>query len=204
MYNYLERATTYDKLVSQCRNTDLLIMNLNNALKGTPMSRSTPHASSSTAGFVDPNAMEVDATWMDKHFVNVPDYKTGQAIWNKALKGRCKGCGSKQHIDSKIHAAQECKHCGKLGHWNTVCLQRLTGQAPRRSVAATVIAPPIPVASTSSIVDVTDAPATATVSATTTPAVPPRPADNDKKLDLLVGMLTSMEKRLGSVEQSLN
>ena len=88
-----------------------------------------------------------------------------------------------------------------------VCLQRLTGQAPRRSVAATVIAPPIPVASTSSIVDVTDAPA-ATVSAmtttTTTPAVPPRPADNDKKLDLLVGMLTSMEKRLGSVEQSLN
>ena len=47
-------------------------------------------------------------------------------------------------------------------------------------------------------------PSTATVSATTTPAVPPRPADNDKKLDLLVGMLTSMEKRLGSVEQSLN
>ena len=180
-------------------------MDLNNVLKGTPMSRSVLHASSSTAGFVDPNAMEVNATWMDKHFVNVPDYKTGQAIWNKALKGRCKGCGSKQHLDSKIHAAQECKHCGKLGHWNTVCLQRLTGQAPRRSVAATVIAPPIPVASTSSIVDVTDAP-TATVSAatTTTPAVPPRPADNDKKLDLLVGMLTSMEKRLGSVEQSLN
>ena len=103
-----------------------------------------------------------------------------------------------------MHASQECKHCSKLRHWNTVCLQRLTGQTPRRSVAATIIAPPIPVASTSSIVDVTDAPATATVSATTTPAVPPRPADNDKKLDLLVGMLTSMEKRLGSVEQSLN
>ena len=206
LYGYSGHAQTYDLLVQQCRNTDLLIMDLNNALKGTPMSRSAPHASSSTASFVDPNAMEVDATWMDKHFVNVPDYKTGQAIWNKALKGRCKGCGSKQHVDSKIHAAQECKHCGKLGHWNTVCLQRLTGQAPRRSVAATVIAPPIPVASTSSIVDVTDAPATATVSATTTttPAVPPRPADNDKKLDLLVGMLTSMEKRLGSVEQSLN
>ena len=141
---------------------------------------------------------------MDKHFVNVPDYKTSQAIWNKALKGHCKGCGSKQHMNSKIHAAQECKYCGKLGHWNTVCLQRLTGQAPRRSVAATVIAPPIPVASTSSIVDVTDTPTTATVSATTTPAIPPRPADNDKKLDLLIGMLTSMEKRLGSVEQSLN
>ena len=86
-----------------------------------------------------------------------------------------------------------------------VCLQRLTGQAPRRSVAATIIAPPIPVASTSSIVDVTDAP-TATVSAmtTATPAVPPRPADNDKKLDLLVGMVTSLGKRLDSVEHSLN
>ena len=61
LYNYSERATTYNKLVSQCRNTDLLIMDLNNALKGTPMSRSTPHASS-ISGFVDPNAMEVDAT----------------------------------------------------------------------------------------------------------------------------------------------
>ena len=104
-----------------------------------------------------------------------------------------------------MHATQECKHCGKLGHWNTVCLQRLTGQTPRRSVAATIMAPPIPVASTSSIVDVADAP-TATISTmtTTTSAVPPRPADNDKKLDLLVGMLTSMEKHLSSVEQSLN
>ena len=108
-------------------------------------------------------------------------------------------------MDSKVHASQECKHCSKLGHWNTVCLQHLTGQAPRRSIAATVIAPPIPIASILSIINVTDAP-TATVSAmtTTTPAVPPRPADNDKKLDLLVGMVTSLGKRLDSVEHSLN
>ena len=83
-----------------------------------------------------------------------------------------------------------------------MCLARLTGQT-RKNVSATLPAL-IPVASTSSIVDVTDASATATVSATTTPAVPPRLADNDKKLDFLVGMLTSMEKRLGSVEHSLN
>ena len=128
---------------------------------------------------------------------------TGQAIWNKALKGRCKGCGSKQHMDSKIHAAQECKHCGKLGHWNTVCLQRLTGQAPRRSVAATVIAPPIPVASTSSIVEVPDQPP-ATVSATTTSA-PERPApDTTQQLALLVDMVSTLTKRVGQVEQSLN
>ena len=44
----------------------------------------------------------------------------------------------------------------------------------------------------------------AAATTTTTPAAPPQLADNDKKLDLLIGMLTSMEKHLGSIKQSLN
>ena len=81
LYNYSKHVQTYNKLVLQCRNTDLLIMDLNNALKGNPMSHTSNTRSASTpSGFVDPNAMEIDASYMDKHFVGVPDFKTAQAI----------------------------------------------------------------------------------------------------------------------------
>lgn len=79
LYNYSECALTYDKLVSQCRTINLLIMDLNNTLKATPMSQSALHAFT-PSDFVHPNVIEVDASYMDKVFVNVLDYKTDQAI----------------------------------------------------------------------------------------------------------------------------
>ena len=177
-------------------------MDLNNALKGNPMSHTSNTRSMSTpSGFVDPNAMEIDASYMDKHFVGVQDYKTAQQIWNRLLKGRCKGCGSKQHNDSKIHAGATCHHCNKTGHFATVCLMRLTGQTARKNVSATVAAP-IPLASTSSIVEVPDQPP-ATVSATTTATDRPAP-DTTQQLALLVDMVSTLPKRVGQVEQSLN
>ena len=204
LYGYSDRAQTYDLLVQQCRNTDLLLMDLNNALKGNPMSHTSNTRSASTpSGFVDPNAMEIDASYMDKHFVGVPDFKAAQAIWNRLLKGCCKGCGSNQHNDSKTHAGATCHHCNKTGHFATICLMRLTGQTARKNVSATVAAP-IPLASTSTIVEVPDQqPATATVSATTTSA-PPRPSDPDQKLNLLIDIMTKLSGRVGEIEQSLN
>ena len=203
LYGYSDRAQTYDLLVQQCRNTDLLLMDLNNALKGNPMSHTSNTRSTSTpSGFVDPNAMEIDASYMDKHFVGVTDFKAAQAIWNRLLKGRCKGCGSKQHSDSKVHADHVCHHCGKTGHYASMCLARLTGQT-RKNVSATLPAP-IPVAFTSSIVEVPDQPP-ATVSATTTTTAPKRPApDTAQSLALLVDMVSTLTKRVNHVEQSLN
>ena len=116
------------------------------------------------------------------------------------LKGRCKGCGSKQHNDSKIHADHVCHHCGKTGHYASMCLARLTGQT-RKNVSATLPAP-IPVASTSSIVEVPDQ-QPATVSATTTATDRPAP-DTTQQLALLVDMVSTLTKRVGQVEQSLN
>ena len=55
-------------------------MDLNNVLKGISMSSSALYTSFTSSSFIDPNTMEVDATWMNKHFVNVLDYKIGQAI----------------------------------------------------------------------------------------------------------------------------
>ena len=152
------------------------------------------------SGFIDPNAMEIDASYMDKHFIGVPDFKVVQAIWNRLLKGRCKGCGSKQHSDSKVHADHVCHHCGKTGHYASMCLARLTGQT-RKNVSATLPAP-IPVASTSSIVEVPDQ-QPATVSATTTATDRPAP-DTAQSLALLVDMVSTLTKRVNHVEQSLN
>ena len=65
--------------------------------------------------------------------------------WQKFLKGRCSGCGAKSHAnDSQRHKDDKCKHCGRTGHWERVCLTRLlqnAGISPdknRQRVAASV------------------------------------------------------------------
>ena len=81
-----------------------------------------------------------------------------------------------------------------------MCLARLTGQT-RKNVSATLPAP-IPVVPTSSIVEVPDQPP-ATVSATTTATERPAP-DTTQQLALLVDMVSTLTKRVGQVEPSLN
>ena len=80
---------------------------------------------------------------------------------------------------------------------------RLTGQTAQKNVSTTVAAP-IPLASTSSIVEVPDQ-QPATVSATTTTTAPACPAaDSSQQLALLVDMVSALTTRVSQVEQSLN
>ena len=82
-----------------------------------------------------------------------------------------------------------------------MCLACLTGQT-RKNVSATLPAP-IPVAPTSSIVEVPDQPP-ATVSATITTALERPAPDTAQSLALLVDMVSKLTTRVGQVEQSLN
>ena len=76
IYLYSIRATTYTQIVEYGKTTDQMFLDLHNTQKGIPTPRTSSTAQS---GFRDPNAMELDATNLDKYFAGITDFKVAQA-----------------------------------------------------------------------------------------------------------------------------
>ena len=72
----------------------------------------------------DPNAMDIDATQFQPR-------KTDEDF-RRMIRGRCYGCGSKNHRRSEGHHERDvCRYCGKVGHMEVVCRQKFFG-VPRK------------------------------------------------------------------------
>lgn len=69
--------------------------------------------------------MDIDAAWLDKKFKTMTFKSRSDVVkaWQQELKGRCRGCGSKDHDQSK-HSDETCRHCGGKGHYGHMCLKR--------------------------------------------------------------------------------
>jgi rRNA maturation endonuclease Nob1 len=77
----------------------------------------------------DPDAMDVDASNTKSRF-----------SFQKAMKGRCYGCGSREHRKDQGHHERDiCQHCGMTGHRQNVCFSRYMGRPKGRPqrIAAT-------------------------------------------------------------------
>ena len=83
----------------------------------------------------NPDMMEVDAS----HQGNTnPNEKKTHKSYLATMKGRCFGCGSKEHNKKDgNHERDVCHHCGKAGHRSTVCLSKYMGKPPAAKAAAT-------------------------------------------------------------------
>ena len=54
------------------------------------------------------------------------------------MKGKCFGCGSKEHSkEDGNHERDVCHHCGKAGHRSTVCIAKYMGKAATVKAVAT-------------------------------------------------------------------
>ena len=79
--------------------------------------------------------MEVDASCQGS--TNSNEKKTHKS-YLATMKGRCFGCGSKEHNKKDgNHERGVCHHCGKAGHRSTVCLSKYLGKPPAAKAAAT-------------------------------------------------------------------
>ena len=82
-----------------------------------------------------PDAMEVDASCQGNQSSNK---KRTHKSYLVTMKGRCFGCGSKEHNKKdRNHEHNVCHHCGKAGHRSMVCLSKYMGKAPVAKAAAT-------------------------------------------------------------------
>ena len=79
--------------------------------------------------------MEVDASHQGNQN---PNEKKTHKSYLATMKGRCFGCGSKEHNKKDgNHKRDVCHHCGKAGHRSTVCLSKYLGKPPAAKAAAT-------------------------------------------------------------------
>ena len=84
----------------------------------------------------NPDTMEVDAS----HQGNQASKKKTHNAYLAFMKGKCFGCGSKEHNKKDgNHEHDICQHCGKPGHRSTVCRSKSMGKAatPPAKVAGT-------------------------------------------------------------------
>ena len=126
----------------------------------------------------NPDAMEVDASHQGNP--NTNEKKTHKS-YLASMKGRCFGCGSKEHNKKDgNHERDVCHHCGKAGHRLTVCLSKYLGKPPAAKAAAT---------ETYTSGPNSNGPSTSSkAAATTTPA-----KDSKTQADLLAQLLKRVE-----------
>ena len=83
----------------------------------------------------NPDMMEVDALCQGNQ--NSNEKKTHKS-YLATMKGRCFGCGLKEHNKKDgNHERDVCHHCAKAGHRSTVCLSKYLGKLPAAKAAAT-------------------------------------------------------------------
>jgi hypothetical protein len=150
--DYIERLSyfvpppsTYSLLKEYGRTVDIQKQNIAAALdaqRGGSSGRThTQPVAPKGTGFqqpADPNAMVIDATVDFSGLKNLLDRNKIRSAWQKAMKGRYHVCGAKNHESDKHPTDTTCKHCGKQGHWATVCLTCLTGASKAQNVSASV------------------------------------------------------------------
>ena len=91
----------------------------------------------------DPMAMDIDAS---RQQASKPQQKQGEEkrtrqTFLKVMKGRCFGCGSKDHSKADGgHEKETCHHCQKPGHRQNVCFDRYIGRDKKASANATTTA----------------------------------------------------------------
>ncbi len=158
-------ASDYDTLKRYGNSIDLQLNDLRNNTQGFSSSSTTTSVPrNSTPAFRDTNAMDIDASNFDSMYEGLTNRDDIIKQWRKAMTGRCKCCGSKAHrFDTTRHPQAKCNHCGKEGHWQKVCVNRLLGKPKVQSVSATSD----PAASSSS--DATTPSSSATISASQDP-----------------------------------
>ena len=127
----------------------------------------------------NPDVMEVDASRQGNNSNEKKTHKSYLAT----MKGRCFGCGSKEHNKKDgNHERDVCHHCGKAGHRSTVCLSKYLGKPPAAKAAAT---------ETSTSGPNSNGPSTSSKAvATSTPA-----KDNKTQTDLLAQLLERVKKQ---------
>ncbi|EJF60333.1 hypothetical protein DICSQDRAFT_137645 [Dichomitus squalens LYAD-421 SS1] len=91
----------------------------------------------------DPNAMDIDATRTREEF-------------NRLMRGKCYGCGSMAHVKKDGgHNWDICGYCRRVGHRETVCMDKFLKKPRSQKLAATEEGPEEPqvAASTSTSAD---------------------------------------------------
>ena len=128
----------------------------------------------------NPDAMEVDASRQGNNSNEKKTHKSYLAT----MKGRCFGCGSKEHNKKDgNHERDICHHCGKAGHRSTVCLSKYLGKPPAAKAAAT---------ETSTSSPNYNGPSTSSKAAATTSTLA---KDNKTQTDLLAQLLEHVKKQ---------
>src|ERR1700744_6506260 len=126
----------------------------------------------------NPDAMEVDASRQNSN-----EKKTHKSYLAN-MKGRCFGCGSKEHNKKDgNHKRDVCPHCGKAVHRSTVCLSKYLGKPSTAKAAAT---------ENSTSGPNSNGPSTSSKAAATT-STPAK--DNKNQTDLLAQLLERVKKQ---------
>ncbi|EJF60226.1 hypothetical protein DICSQDRAFT_63244 [Dichomitus squalens LYAD-421 SS1] len=95
----------------------------------TPTTATKPavllHATPFTPPTRDPNAMDIDATHTREEF-------------NRLMRGKCYGCGSTAHVKKDGgHDRDVCNYCRRVGHRETVCMDKFLKKPRSQRPAAT-------------------------------------------------------------------
>ena len=187
-------ARNYDALIEKCRIIDrsLLELSTQKSKKSTSSSGTQPSAFQQS----DPNAMEIDAIQFDSLFKGIQGNPTAiRQRYQEFIKGKCTVCGSSRHTNAPgRHEETTCNHCGRKGHWSTICLSRVAG-SPR----ATPRPQKVNVTSTTSTPDTTSTstPPSASISAVDT-------EENESEISILRRMVEAQQKTLDSLSTSIN
>ena len=126
--------------------------------------------------------MEVDASHQGNQN---PNEKKTHKSYLASMKGRCFGCGLKEHNKKDgNHKRDVCHHCGKAGHRSTVCLSKYMGKPPAAKAAATEPSTSGPNS---------NGPSTSSKAAATTAKMQAK--DSKTQADLLVELLKHVEEQ---------
>ena len=179
--------TDYDTLVDKCRAIDRALLE-RSAQKG----KIPEHNSTTSSAFRDPDAMDIDATSFDSVFNGLQgNRKAIRDKFQEFIKGKCVVCGSSGHTNTPgRHDKVTCNHCGKNGHYASICLGRIFGNA--RSAPRTQ-----QVRATDTSANTTATPASASISAVDT-------EEPESEITALKKALDEQQKKLDELHASIN